>query len=166
MKRIWMTQQQPFDFMPLKAGIEIVTKNELREYKGYWNRFPSAARPILCPKIYTTRTRRMSGEYYVVQGGRFKAKPVDPAIKFKVVEVIEVDFDSECLVLSDGTELSISYLCFDGYTYPELDLGVRGTTMNDLYNELLKLNNKITPKTTFYINKLSSIGGDNYPKER
>lgn len=156
MKRIWFVQQQPFDFMPLKAGIGITTEDELNDYESHKYPHNYDWSPKLCPKIYTTRTRRMEGEYQVVRGSRFKAKPLDPPIHFKVVEVFEVDFNSN-LLLVGGSALCPSYLDHGGYTFPELDLGIKGTTMKKLHNELLKLNKKATVDTTFYINKLAPI---------
>lgn len=156
MKRIWFVQQQPFDFMPLKAGLGIITEDELQEYKIDWLLKGKNNTPILCPKIYTTRTRRMEGEYQVVRGSRFKAKPLDPPIHFKVVEVLEVDFSTN-LLLTGNSALYPSYLDHDGYTFPELDLGIKGTKMKMLHDELLRLNKKSTVDTAFYINKLAPI---------
>lgn len=156
MKRLWFVQQQPFDFMPLKAGLGMITEEELNNYFGHWNKFPLNSCPVLCPKIYTTRTRRMSGEYQVVRGSRFKAKPLDPPIEFRVIESFEIDFESESL-LCCGDSVHSSYLSEGGYTFPELDLGIKGTTMKMLHDELLRLNKKATVDTTFYINKLKPI---------
>ena len=156
MKRIWFVQQQPFEFMPLKAGLGIITEDELNRYSRYFTKFPLIDPPALCPKIYTTRTRRMSGEYQVVRGSRFKAKPLDPPIEFKVVESIEVDFKRNLLMIG-GSALYPSYLGRGEHTFPELDLGIKGTTQKMLHAELLKLNKKATVDTPFYINKLAPI---------
>ena len=156
MKRIWFVQQQPFDFMPLKAGLGIITEKELEHYNNLKNLYPETDVGTLCPKIYTTRTRRMMGEYQVVQGSRFKAKPLDPPIQFKVVESFEIDFKSESL-LCCGESLHLSYLNTSKYTLAELDLGIDGTTTKKLHSELLRLNKKATVDTTFYINKLEPI---------
>jgi hypothetical protein len=156
MKRIWFVQQQPFDFMPLKAGLGIITEDKLRQYE--WDR-QNRVNPFtvsLCPKIYTTRTRPMSGEYQVVRGSRFKAKPLDPPIQFKVVESFQIDFESEQLLFCGGL-LDPSYLSKDEYTFPELDLGIKGTTMKMLHDELLRLNKKSTVDTPYYINALEPI---------
>lgn len=156
MKRIWFVQQQPFDFMPLKAGLGIITQDRLKEYEDTMNSRPLTAVGSLCPKIYTTRTRRMSGEYQVVRGSRFKAKPLDPPIQFRVIECFKIDFESNLLLYCGGA-LHPSYLNLDGYTFPELDLGIKGTTLQSLREELLKLNKKATVKTPFYIHKLAPI---------
>lgn len=155
MKRIWMVQQQPFDFMPLKAGLGIITEQELSEYFGHWNKFPSATRPVLCPKIYTTRTRPMAGEYQVVRGSRFKAVPLDPPIEFQVKYSVLFNLKDlstpTCINITGSAELHRKY------KIPELDLGVVGTTAEMLRDELLKLNKKATLDTPMYINKLESI---------
>ena len=156
MKRIWFVQQQPFDFMPLKAGLGMITKKELEHYNDLKNLYPETDVGTLCPKIYTTRTRRMSGEYQVVRGSRFKAKPLDQPIQFKVIESFEIDFESELLLFCGGT-LHPAYLSKDGYTFPELDLGIKSTTMKMLHDELLRLNKKATVDTPFYINALEPI---------
>ena len=142
--------------MPLKAGLGIITEDELRQYE--WDR-QNRVNPFtvsLCPKIYTTRTRRMSGEYQVVRGSRFKAKPLDPPIQFRVVESMEIDFENNLLMIG-GSALYPSYLSRGEHTFPELDLGIKGTTQKMLHAELLKLNKKATVDTTFYINKLAPI---------
>ena len=156
MKRIWFVQQQPFDFMPLMAGLNMISEDALQVYQDHMNSNPLTAVGHLCPKIYTTRTRRMSGEYQVVRGSRFKAKPLDPPIQFKVDESYEIDFTAKVLLLG-GSALFPSYLDNGRYKFPELDLGIKGTTMKMLHAELLKLNKKATVDTPFYINKLAPI---------
>jgi len=156
MKQIWFVQQQPFDFMPLKAGLGIITEERLKEYQDTMNSRPLTAVGCLCPKIYTTRTRRMSGEYQVVRGSRFKAKPLDPPIQFRVVESFEIDFETGLLLYCGGA-LHISYLSSDEHTFSELDLGIKGTTMKMLHDELLRLNKKATVDTKFYVNRLAPI---------
>jgi len=155
-KRVWFVQQQPFDFMPLKAGLGMITKDELNDYESHLYPHTTDWTPKLCPKIYTTRTRRMEGEYQVVQGSRFKAKPLDPPIQFRVVESIEVDFSTSLLMIGSSA-LFPSYLNKDPHTFPELDLGIKGTTIKMLHDELLRLNKKATADTPFYINKLVPI---------
>ena len=156
MKRIWFVQQQPFDFMPLMAGLNMISKDALQVYEDHMNSNSLSTACHLCPKIYTTRTRRMSGEYQVVRGSRFKAKPLDPPIQFKVVESFEIDFGTESL-LCCGDSLHLSYLNTLGYTLAELDIGIDGTTTKKLHSELLRLNKKATADTTFYINKLEPL---------
>ena len=156
MKRVWMVQQQPFDFMPLKAGLGMITEDELNDYVGHWNKFSLNNRPVLCPKIYTTRTRRMSGEYQVVRGSRFKSKPLDPPIQFRVEECYEIDFNTSLLMVG-GSAVHASCLNSSEFTFAELDLGIEGTTTKKLHDELLRLNKKATVDTTFYINKLEPI---------
>jgi len=155
-KRVWFVQQQPFDFMPLKAGLGIITEDELIKYQEKMNSHPLTSVGCLCPKIYTTRTRRMSGEYQVVRGSRFKAKPLDPPIHFKVEESYEIDFKTHYLMVG-GSVVHASYLDDLGYNFSELDLGIRGQSIETLHDELLRLNKKATIDTKFYVNKLEPI---------
>lgn len=142
--------------MPLMAGLKMISKDALQVYQDHMNSNPLTAVGHLCPKIYTTRTRRMSGEYQVVRGSRFKAKPLDPPIQFKVEESYEIDFTAK-LLLVGGSAVHPSCLNDREYTFPELDLGIKGTTPKMLHDELLKLNKKATVDTTLYINKLAPI---------
>ena len=142
--------------MPLKAGLGMITEKQLREYEDLRHNMISPFTDTLCPKIYTTRTRRMMGEYQVVRGSRFKAKPLSPPIQFKVVESFEIDFKTESL-LCCGDSLHWSYLNTSEYTFAELDLGIDGTTTKKLHSELLRLNKNATIGTHFYINKLAPI---------
>ena len=156
MKRIWFVQQQPFDFMPLMAGLKMITEDALQVYQDHMNSNPMTAVGNLCPKIYTTRSRRMSGEYQVVQGSRFKAKPLDPPIQFKVEESYEIDFRTNYLMVG-GSVVHATYLDGLNYTFPEHDLGIRGQSIESLSDELLRLNKKVTIDTPFYVNKLIPI---------
>ena len=165
MKRIWFKQQKPFDYMPLRAGLGLASSEELAAYNTERARVtPIGVQPPtftrLCEKIYTTRTRGMSGEYYVVEGSRFKAKAVEPEIKFEAEPIYILYLQT--LSIHD---LNGEYVCstirrvnFKGHcTFPELDLGYRGATFEQLRDELLKLNPKATIDTPFYVNKLTPI---------
>ena len=105
-----------------------------------------------CKKVFTTRTHPMQGEYYVVEGSRFKAKPVVPEIRFKVTKVAELNLHGVLTVLP-GNEFDFSWK-----TFPEMDLGVKGATFADLSGELLRLNKKATMETPFYVNLLEPMG--------
>lgn len=142
MKRIWFVQQKPFDYLPLRAGLGMITEGELENHPGFSG---------LCPKIYTTRNRPLQGEYYVVEGSRFKAKPVEPGIKFKVTKVAELNLHG-VLTVPPNNEFEFSWK-----TFPELDLGIKGATFEQLRNELLRLNPKATIDTPFYVNLLERI---------
>jgi hypothetical protein len=98
----------------------------------------------------------MSGEYQVVRGSRFKAKPLDPPIQFKVEESFEIDLNTSMLMVC-GSAVHASCLNSSEYTFAELDLGIDGTTTKALHSELLRLNKKATVDTTIYINKLEPI---------
>uniref|UniRef100_A0A6H1ZRW9 Uncharacterized protein n=1 Tax=viral metagenome TaxID=1070528 RepID=A0A6H1ZRW9_9ZZZZ len=152
-KRIWFTQQKPFDYLPLRAGLGLITEDKLKDHPGFTG---------LCPKIYTTRTRPMQGEYYVVEGSRFKAKPVEPRIEFtaRCVAKLWLHFRNGRIdtAISDFHDsISLDGDWYEGYTFPELDLGVKGTSFEQLRDELLRLNPKATIDSVFYVNKLEPI---------
>lgn len=156
MKRIWFTQQQPFDFMPLKAGLKIISEQELSKYSKERNCAPAATIQKLCPKIFTIRTRPMKGHYRVVQGGRFNAEIVYPAIEFTVP--LSVPFDLKTMqpavqcTLTGTTEPLLTR-----FHAPELDLGIVGTTEEMLRDVLLKSYKDSTINTKMYLNKLEPI---------
>ena len=148
MKRIYFSQQKPFGYAPLRAGLGLITEEELPQ--------------TLCQKIYTTRTRPLSGEYIVVEGSRFKAKPVEPEIRFKVNQTWELSlkhgliypwYTAKAGSVWGGTNI----LEKDGLLFPELDLGFRGATFEQLRDELLRLNKKATIETPFYVSLLETI---------
>lgn len=138
MKQIWFTQQQQFDFMPLMAGLNMISEQELQEYCGHWNKFPITNRPILCPKKFTIRSRKMKGNYRVVQGSRYHSTQLYPPIEFTVP--ISVPFSLRTMQPAIQCNLT-------GTTEPlltrfhtaELDLGIVGTTDNSLRTEIMKL---------------------------
>ena len=144
MKRIWFTQQKPFKYLPLLMGL------------GYFKAraYVNGDGTTYVPKIYTTRTHALKGQYQVVEGSRFKAVPVVPEIKFQVRQVWELNLRKELIMYSP---IDLINLEKDGFSFAELDLGYFGSTFQDLKNELLKLNKKATVDTTFYINLLEPI---------
>jgi hypothetical protein len=179
-KRIHFTQQAPYDFMPLRAGIGLISNEELREYaifygsevkeailKAHQRSCPSLTDfgytpDMLCPKVYTTRTHRLSGEYIVVEGSRFKATPVEPIIEFQVNQTWELSLKHGLIYpwhtvragsVWGGTNILDRY----GLTFPELDLGIKNVTFEQLRDELMRLNKKATIETPFYINKLEPL---------
>lgn len=179
-KRIFFTQQKPFGYAPIRAGLKLITDEELREYaifygsevkeailKAHHRSCPSLTdfgyNPgMLCPKVYTTRTRRLSGEYVVVEGSRFKAKPVEPRIEFQVNQSWELSLKHGLIypwhtVKAGSVWGGTSILEKDGLTFPELDLGYRGATFEQLRDELMRLNKKATIETPVYINLLEPI---------
>ncbi len=152
-KRIWFVQQKPFDYRPLRVGLGLISIKELN------------ARGVagLCPKIYTTRTRRLSGEYYVVDGSRFKAKPVEPRIEFRVTNTCRLNL-AEGLVcpIHNGKPdyenwATVEILNKNDLTFAELDLGIKGVTYGQLRDELLRLNPEATIDTPFYVNLLETM---------
>ncbi len=177
-KRIWFTQQQvPYDFMPLRAGLGLISIDELREYaifygsevkdailKMHQRSCPSLTDfgynpEMLCSKIYTTRTRRLSGEYVVIEGSRFKAKPVEPEIKFQVNQTWKLSLKHGLIypwhtVKAGSVWGGTQILDKGGLTFPELDMGIKKATFEQLRAELLRLNKKATIETPFYVNLL------------
>lgn len=121
----------------------------------------AGCRVRLCPKVYTTRLKPLKPHltYTVVKGGRYSAKPVKPKIEFRVRGVWELHLGSKELYdysygeIRYGNE-GLEKLSQDGLTYPELDLGYKYATFEDLVEELLNLNKKATLDTPFYIHRL------------
>ncbi|MFH0904507.1 MAG: hypothetical protein V1854_04885 [Methanobacteriota archaeon] len=168
-KRVWFIQQKPYDHMPLRAGLGLISNEELREYavfngskvkeailKAHQRTYKSLTDfeynpEMLCPKIYTTRTHRLSGEYYVVEGSRVKAKPVVPEIGFKVSKVADLNLHG-VVSFPPGQEFDFSWK-----TFPEKDLSVKNATFEQLRDELLRLNKKATLDTPFYVNLLEPV---------
>lgn len=188
-KRVWFVQQKPFGHMPLRAGLGLCTLEDLRERGIFYGTEAKEAilkthqqtcgslsdigyRPeLLCPKIFTTRTHRLKGKYQVVEGSRFKARPVEPAIRFTVNETWELDLRRAIVKLPDDRIAGWGWLdsgqmqaefgpdrmgnlAFTNYTFPEIDLGFKGASFEMLRAELLRLNPKATIDTPFYVSWL------------
>jgi hypothetical protein len=141
-KRIWFTQQAPLDYMPLRAGLGLITEEDLREYDP----------KMLCPKVFTTRTHTLDGEYYVVEGSRFRAKPVVPRIELRVEKVGKLRFQARHAILTDVCPGGLSPQEWEHF--PELDLGIRGVTFDTLEDELIRLNKNASLDTVFYVHRL------------
>ncbi|MDD5453936.1 MAG: hypothetical protein PHW62_00350 [Candidatus Ratteibacteria bacterium] len=160
MKRIWFTQQQPYDFMPLRAGLGLITLKELKEYNLERARTKKAdEQPFLTllPKFYTTRTHKLEGEYQVVEGSRFKAKPVEPEIKFTAELIGQINFKT---CDWDGVSVRafiLGHVLKNIEVIGEDDLGYEGATLETLRDELLRLNKKATTDTPFYVHRLWGI---------
>lgn len=152
MKRIWFVQQKPYEYIPLRMGLEYIQTKEVYNYNGNGL--------IFCPKIYTTRLHPLFGEYYVVEGSRFKAKPVEPRIEFRVDTHCQLDLRNalasvDCKTWVWGTH---RILARGEDSFAELDLGVKGVHFDHLRDELLRLNPKADLDTPFYVNKLEPLG--------
>ncbi len=149
MKRIWMntekTKTVPYFSLRWALGLfdEDSAKIEGDRY-GY------------CPKLYTTRTHRLSGEYYVVEGSRYKAKPVEPRIEFRVSISEEIDL-KRAIFKKNNTIWGWAIANRGQLIYPELDLGVRGVTFYQLRDTLLRLNKGSTIDTSFFVNTIEPI---------
>ena len=161
MKRIWFPQQNPFNHIPLKLGLGLITENQAEnEWDLLDTTYKTNFRPV--PKRYTTRSKPLIGEYYVVVGGRFKAKPIDPEIKFRVSDTImQLDLKTGIVTINEGnpTNYELTRFSFNKkyYRFSELDLGFSGATFDQLKNELLKLNKSTTESTPFYVSLLEPL---------
>lgn len=141
--------------MPLKAGLGLISEAELKDYKIDWALKKKNNVPVLCPKIYTTRTRPLAGEYQVVKGSRFKAAPLDPPIEFQVKS--SIPFYLKDLSIPMAVDITGVPGLHRKYTIPEMDIGIVGTTAEFLREELLRLNKTATLDTPMFINKLEPI---------
>jgi len=151
MKRIWFTQQKQFDYISLRWGLGYITEDEAKEAIDSVPHMCGDEPPSLGPKIYTTCTHRLSGDYYVVEGSRFKAKPVEPRIEFTAHPVAIIQFSDRPSIVwqSFHDQLPLKL--------PELDLGITGVTFRQLQDEVFRRNRNITADTVFSINKLERI---------
>ncbi len=157
MKRIWFPQQKEWDYLPMRWGLGYYSEKEIRDILAEGNLvFGNGELPI-CPKLYTTRTSPLKGEYYVVQGSRFKASALEPRIEFRVDTYCQLDLRNG-LVTTDGeTWCTLTILARNGYNFAELDLGNKGATFEQLRDELLKLYPKTTIDTPFFVSKLDRL---------
>lgn len=151
MKRIWFTQQKQFDYIPLRMGLGYLTSEQADESRR--KKYGKVA-PIFSPKLYTTRTHRLNGDYHVVVGSRFKAKPLEPRIEFTAHPVATIQFKIPPVVGWHSEDDHIPT------NLAELDLGISGATLNHLRAELFKLNKNVTGDTIFHVNKLEAISCD------
>lgn len=151
MKRTWMLTLKEYDYMPLRAGLGLITEEELNEYAE------DMRHPKLCPKIFTTRLNPMKGKYVVVEGSRIKSKPVEPRIEFQVNISYLLDLRNANSKSNGFNWETIGCLGRPAYTFAELDLGINGATWQQFVDTLLKLNKKATIDTPFYINELEPI---------
>lgn len=179
MARIWMNTQKEFDYLPLRWGLGQMTEQQVLDHewdgwspRGYYFTEITGARERVCPKIYTIRLnqlhfsvvdQRKSPVYEVVAGSRYGAKPVEPPIRFKVERSYTLFLKSQRIWSSipmntpDKYGAPWSYLNKDGYTLPELDLGFRGATWEDLVRVLLYLNKKATIDSQFFVHVLKPV---------
>lgn len=159
---IHFSQQEAFDYIPLKLGLGYLKETDFLDKRDlYYYSEHAGCRVRLCSKLFTTRLRPLKPHltYTVVKGGRYSAKPVEPGITFKVRGVWELHLRSKELYSYDYREIrygneGIESLTKDGLTFPELDLGFKYATWDDLVEELLDLNKKAALDTPFYVNRL------------
>jgi hypothetical protein len=161
MKRIWFTQQKPYDYMPLRAGLGLIIIKTLQEYNlKRARKKPVNEKPFLTltPKFYTTRTHKLDGEYQVVEGSRFKAKPVEPEIKFTAELIGRINFKKmdDWDGVTEGAFI-LGHVPKNIKVIAEDDLGYEGATLENLRDELLRINKKATIDTTFYVHRLWGI---------
>ncbi len=168
MKRIWFIQQKKLNinYLPLRWGLGQYTNEQIEALiRKFKPNAPDSPKKY-CHKIYTTRTHQLSGEYVVVEGDRYHAKPVEPEIRFRADPAITMKLNLLTELVSidgewgaGGIHTSECYwkLNRDGLTFPELDLGIRGATFEQLRDELLRLNPKANLDTPFYVNRLEKL---------
>ena len=176
-KRLWFVQQKPFRYNPLKAGLGIITQEELREYGIFYGSEVKAELlkfyqrdcksltdveynpEMLCSKLYTTRPHKLNGNYHVVEGSRYRNEvhPIDPEIALTAVCMGQLDLRNRTL---EGSPLVFPD------SFAQADLGIRGVTFDDLISVLLKLNKSHTIDTKFYINRLFSLDNISYEGEQ
>jgi len=157
--RIWFVQQKPLHYVPLRWGLGYLSEEEARKESKKLS-------VEICPKIFTTRTHRLMGDYVAIEGSRYKAKPVEPRIEFEVKESWEFDIKTgKVTQIINGETFQIDASRFkpfpdefSRYTFPELDLGIRGTTFDELKHVLIRLNTKVKLGMNFYINRLEPKG--------
>lgn len=163
MKRIFFTQQKKLNinYLPLRWGLGQYTDEQIQALISMFKPDAPDSPAKYCPKLYTTRTHPLSGEYVVVEGSRFKAKPVEPRIEFISHPIYKFNLEMGWLFSISGCCLDADLkdnLLFDGkYRFPELDLGIKGATFEQLGDELLRLNPKATIGTPFYVSKLEPV---------
>ncbi len=157
MKRIWFPQQKAWDYLPLRWGLGYYSEKEITDILAEGNLvFGNGELPI-CAKIYTTRTRPLKGDYYVVQGSRFKASALEPRIEFRVEMSCQLDLKNG-LVSTDGkTWATTDILSKNGRNFAELDLGDRGATFEQFREKLLSFYPKTTIDTPFFVSRLDRI---------
>jgi hypothetical protein len=157
MRRVWFPQQKEWDYLPLRWGLGYNSDEEIRDILQEGNLIFGNGEFPICKKLYTTRKSPLKGEYYVVQGSRFKASALEPRIEFRVVSCCQLDLRNE-LVTTDGkTWATTKILDRNGRSFAELDLGNRGVTFENLRDELLKLYPKTTIDTPFFVSSLDTL---------
>jgi hypothetical protein len=144
MKRLWFPQQKPYGYVPLRWGLEYIE-------------LPSFMKNRFAPKVYTTRTHPLKGAYYAVEGSRFDAHPVEPKLEFTVVGNCMIDLRNAQVTTDGQTWFTDVILAKNGYSFAELDLGVKGATFEQLRGELLRSYPKATLDTPFYVSRLEGI---------
>lgn len=159
---IHFTQQESVDYLPLRWGLGYIKYKTAKEVNAIIKSMGKCTPPIpeLCPKMYTTRLRPLKPHltYVVVRGSRYSAKPVKPKIEFRVGMIWLLDLRNAMYSASDGLNwATIGCLDEPSQSFPELDLGYKDATWDDLVEKLLELNKKATLDTPFYINKLEPI---------
>ncbi len=157
MKRIWFPDQEKWDYMPLRWGLGYLSEEDVREILGARNPVSGNGELPICKKIYTTRTHELEGEYYVVHGSRFKAKPVEPMIEFVVSTSCKLNLKTGHVTNNDRDFWSTVILGRNGLTFAELDLGNRGATFEQLRDELLRHYKNAAIETPFYVSSLERL---------
>lgn len=159
---IHFSQQEAFDYIPLKLGLGYLKETDFLDKRDlYYYSEHAGCRVRLCSKLFTTRLRPLKPHltYTVVKGDRYHAKPVEPAIKFTVEKSPLMILNLKTgMIKYEGNfvkgEVHHNSLGLNERTFPELDLGFKYATWDDLVEELLHLNKKAALDTPFYVNRL------------
>ncbi len=165
MKRIFFTQQKNLhiNYLPMRWGLGQYSDKQIKELTDMFLPDAPDSPAKYCPKIYTTRTHPLSGEYYVVEGSRFKAKPVEPRIEFQVTSTALLNLaDGLVCPVHDGKPDYEGWACVEildknKFSFAELDLGIKGSSFSQFRDILLHLNPKATLETPFYVSLLEKL---------
>lgn len=158
-KRIHFSQQRPLNYIPIRVGLGLLPETVLV------HPLSPVVKTQLAPKIYTTRTKPLKGEYVVIGGSRFKPFIIEPRVEFTVAKVWELNLRTARIKehgYSDALWWEVGLLdqkdpLKPRYTFGELDLGIKGISFEEYTKVLLSLNKNVTLDTPFYVNLLKPL---------
>lgn len=177
MKRVHFSQQHPLGYLPLRAGLGYLPETSLTSHpcpscaskknKSTCTICNGTGKVNLAPKTYTTRTHALNGKYVVIGGSRFKPFIIEPRIEFEIAKVWELNLRT-AQIREHGSEwlwwevglLDQKDPLRPRYSFPELDIGIKGISFKTYTNILLSLNKNVTLDTIFYIHLLKPINSE------